>query len=865
MRRKRIHIGICAALAVVPFIVLSVAQYQGTNPRPDSQSKGNKNSKSKEQRLTEARSILTHRNASFIANHGQWDERVRYFATTRSGGVSVTDDGWVLGLKKGRLKTDSDRILEDMASRGTVGHEIAEQARSSEMVVETSLRLRFVDANEKVCIEAEAKTPHIHHYFLGSNQSQWRTQVPSFGAIHVSEMYAGVDVRLRTANEFFEYDILLKPGADLSQVAIQCEGSEGLRIGKDGNLKIRTPLGAVTQHRPKTWQVRADGTKQEVRCRFVVLAEDLFGFHAEGWDSSLALCIDPVFTANWSSYHGAAGDDIIYDLSYYEFLDPNPSRNFEKLYVCGTTSSGPNLPGATWQYGSLGRTDAFVTLIDNASSPGTAVRTATAFIGHTQSDEEAKAIMAAPQSGPSSALDVAIAGWTTNGTTFPGLNRFQTSGFGGRDAFVTILSQNLQTVRYSTAFGGSQDDEAEGVTLDPGGTKTVTFAGGTFSTTTQGFSTTTNAHFPNHAGTASNSDAFLTQLDTSRTPANQLIYSTYLGGSKKDKAWDLSLYFRSSPFAKFYAIGGETRSANVPVGQTQFPLIDTSPPSDNILRPAGQNGFLAILDLNTDPGQFAVVSIIGGPSDQELILGIDGDQTLDTLAFCGWTSLSTPNKPAVPTDWPSSSGLPGLFAIPVQPRPLPPPLTGIKAMVGVQSWDFNLGGAVFGSSWGIDLAFDVSSDGYNDPTVGGRLSVDVVGRSYNAMGATFLRDSPPTSLPSRPEFQASHPPGSARSAFYVRFFGDAWTWGGGPPFYAGIVASTANGSVDALANAVDKELAFFQLPNLPLGQPNGPIGLGKWFLAGNAKANLNTTLPSSNSMQPAHASSWDGFIISVDR
>ena len=99
-----------------------------------------------------------------------------------------------------------------------------------------------------------------------------------------------------------EYDLLLQPGADLSQVVVHVEGAEGLSIAKDGSLVIETALGPLTQSLPKTWEVGDDGRKREVTCNFTLLGANRFGFDGSGWDGDTSLTIDPGLI--WSTFSG---------------------------------------------------------------------------------------------------------------------------------------------------------------------------------------------------------------------------------------------------------------------------------------------------------------------------------------------------------------------------------------------------------------------------------------------------------------------------------------------------------------------------------------------------------------------------------
>ena len=63
---------------------------------------------------------------------------------------------------------------------------------------------------------------------------------------------------------------------------------------------------------------------------------------------------------------------------------------------------------------------------------------------------------------------------TINGRFFPVVNAFQDSPPGGRDVFVSKISQDGNSFSYSTYLGGNQNDEGNAIAVGPGGDAHVT-------------------------------------------------------------------------------------------------------------------------------------------------------------------------------------------------------------------------------------------------------------------------------------------------------------------------------------------------------------------------------------------------------
>jgi hypothetical protein len=125
--------------------------------------------------------------------------------------------------------------------------------------------------------------------------------------------------------------------------------------------------------------------------------------------------------------------------------------------------------------------------------------------------------------------DVAYVTGFTWSTSFPTANPLQPSKAGANDAFVTKIDSSGSTLAYSTYLGGSTDDFAVGVAVDPSGNAYVT--GYTYSSD---FPTVS----PLRAALAGVDDVFVSKLSPS---GSVLTYSTYLGGSSFDAPYGVAV------------------------------------------------------------------------------------------------------------------------------------------------------------------------------------------------------------------------------------------------------------------------------------------------------------------------------------
>jgi uncharacterized repeat protein (TIGR01451 family) len=140
------------------------------------------------------------------------------------------------------------------------------------------------------------------------------------------------------------------------------------------------------------------------------------------------------------------------------------------------------------------------------------------------------------------ARNMYIAGETLS-EDFPTLNAFQDTLSSGTNAFVTAINSSGSGLLYSTYLGGEDISFAVGLAVDGAGNA---YVGGSTSSTNFPISGAVQAAF----GGAQ--DGFLTKLD----PTGALLFSTYLGGSRSDLVFAVTVQG-----ANVY-VAGQTTSAD---------------------------------------------------------------------------------------------------------------------------------------------------------------------------------------------------------------------------------------------------------------------------------------------------------------
>ncbi|MEW6747294.1 MAG: hypothetical protein AB1486_31575 [Planctomycetota bacterium] len=297
--------------------------------------------------------------------------------------------------------------------------------------------------------------PGRYNYFLGSDPSWWRTNVPAYASIRYRELYPGVDMVVRDHEGRLEYDLILESGADLEAIAVRCESEESLRLGDDGALMIETAAGLLQQSKSLAYQIDGLGDRERVACSYVLLADHRFGFDVFPRDRGKLVVIDPGLV------YGTFPRGSAWDTASSVALDSSGA-----VIVTGSTYSAdfPTSPGAfdtSYNGGSYG--DGFVAKL---SADGSSLLYGT-FLGGTKRD-----------GAYAMALDVSGAAVVTGGTAsgdFPTTPGAYDRRFGGYlDAFVAKLSADGSSLLYGTFLGaGDGSDEGRAVAVDASGAAVV--------------------------------------------------------------------------------------------------------------------------------------------------------------------------------------------------------------------------------------------------------------------------------------------------------------------------------------------------------------------------------------------------------
>lgn len=237
----------------------------------------------------------------FIANEGQTDERVKFYASTFGGNIFVTKDGEIVyslpNSKDGKKDTlisresslqknlyNAGHMIQDTQCRFNILHRassisyknctcclITNPDTNSDKHHRKAIALKeeFVGGKPNN-IKGIAKAVTKVNYFRGNDSSKWKSNISTYDAVTLGEVYKGIDLKLKAYGNNVEKLFCVKPNADTKQIQVKVSGTKALRVNEEGQLEAETELGTVKFTKPLAYQ-EIDGKRVKVEVEYSIL------------------------------------------------------------------------------------------------------------------------------------------------------------------------------------------------------------------------------------------------------------------------------------------------------------------------------------------------------------------------------------------------------------------------------------------------------------------------------------------------------------------------------------------------------------------------------------------------------------------
>ena len=505
-------------------------------------------------------------NIEFIENKGQWDKHVKFKGEVNAGAVFVTATGFTI-LQHNQ---QDYAILQSMTNVHNINNSkpAGALARPDGKIVVRShaYNIDFVDASPTMQVVPDKVIPTYNNYFLGNDPSKWANGCRIYQAITLKEVYPNVDVRYYTSNGMLKYDIIAKPGADISKIALKYKGADKIHV-KNKELVVSTSVGDLKESYPYTYQSKGKD-RTDISCKYVV-KDNIVRFDVKGRDPSATLVIDP--TLLFCSLVGSTADNWGFTATY------GPDGSFFGGGIVFSGNSWPVSPGAfqtIFQGGTNDPRPHDIGIIKLSANGGN--RLYATYLGGN-GNEQPHSLVVDPQGNLVVAGRSSSSGFPNADDNYPVTGPVIGSG-GGYDIVITKLNSTGTALIGSRMIGGKADDgvnirstRAGTISLqqnygDDGRSEVILDAAGnaylasstqsSSSIATEKFPTTPGAFQQTPAGGANNQDAVVLKFSPNLSVN---LFSSYLGGDGNDAAYVLAL----APSGDIYVAGG-TESGSFP-------------------------------------------------------------------------------------------------------------------------------------------------------------------------------------------------------------------------------------------------------------------------------------------------------------
>lgn len=485
------------------------------------------------------------------------------------------------------------------------------------------LRMKLIDANANAELNGQQELQGKVNYLIGNDRSKWHTGIPTFRKVQYANIWPGIDMLWYGKQSALEYDFVVNPGSEVSQIRVKFEGAEKMRLDDEGNLMVSSNGEEVKHCAPVAYQETT-----AVAGKYVIKGKNEISFEVGPYDRRKPLVIDPILV--YSTYIGGAASDTGQSMA----VDGSG-----RAYLAGvTTSDELTFPIENAFQGTQIDTLGFVTKLNPA---GNDVLYST-FLG--DSNGFCTGSFCGTQIN-----GIVVTGAMTNednDSKFPVTsNAYQKNGFciswcglePNRmvDAFVTMFSADGSELVYSTFYGGYTNyrysergfDIANAVAVDSGNRVYIT--GLTASNTLP----TKHAFQSGRHSEGEGKDAFVAVFNPLAANGNDtLLYASYLGGDGDDIGRGIAVDADRNAY-----VVGSTASTDF---ETKSP--SSLPPLRATFQGGATDGFVAKIDTGSDGNASLTYSTYfgGNVNDRVESVAVDANQR----AYITGASNSSPSS-----------------------------------------------------------------------------------------------------------------------------------------------------------------------------------------------------------------------------
>src|SRR6478609_10806494 len=195
----------------------------------------------------------------FIENKNQWPADVDFSA--RVAGCSMI-------VKPGSFNyyfLDQQKI-ERFHERSHQAYRESSLKKETDQIGGRMIAVNFLGSNPDAKPRPFNKLSAYFNYFIGNDTSRWASKANAYEGVYYSSFYNGIDLKLYGQGEFIEYDFIVAPQSDPSQIRLKYSGMKNLSVD-DGDVHVKSEFVNITEKKPIAYQW-IDGERINVMCEY---------------------------------------------------------------------------------------------------------------------------------------------------------------------------------------------------------------------------------------------------------------------------------------------------------------------------------------------------------------------------------------------------------------------------------------------------------------------------------------------------------------------------------------------------------------------------------------------------------------------
>jgi hypothetical protein len=282
---------------------------------------------------------------TFEENRGQAPANVKWLGRSSKYFVSFEEDGVTFLLPdKNDLEASLPHDKKPPAHRTPIRYNV--------------IHMKLSGSKPWKNISGLEPTGGVSNYLNPQSSKNNISGVPQFERIKVAGVYDGIDLVFYCNGDDLEYDFVVDPGVDPSQIEMTFIGTQSVDVdAKSGELVLTSQDGShLRQHRPDVYQ-QVDGKRVAVEAGYRTPGPGRAAFTLAHYDRTRSITIDP--SVDFTTFYGGSFYDEAYaiavDANGYTYMTGGTgstdfpvtngskflkNKNFQFL---GFTSQGPNI------------------------------------------------------------------------------------------------------------------------------------------------------------------------------------------------------------------------------------------------------------------------------------------------------------------------------------------------------------------------------------------------------------------------------------------------------------------------------------------------------------------------------------------